>query len=241
VLSSKLGVLIAATPASPRGGALAAIEHDRLLVALFGILGDHPPADRAGFAHFAATLQFPDIHDIVREAEPLDGLVAFSHPTSVRHRYEALCSFPEDLLVMGDAVCTFNPIYGQGMSVAALQALALREHLREQPRPQPLRYLRKIGRIIDVPWDMASGGDLLFPEVQGQRTMRTRLLNAYLARLLAGAAEDPKLGRAFLRVAGLVDPPPALFAPSVAGRVLRGPDHSPGRPPRKRGRAVRLG
>ena len=221
LLDGDLGILNAATPEHPRGGALAAMENDRFLVTLFGILGDHPPTEPRGFSDFAATLQFPDINKALRDAEPLDEPVAFRHPASVRHRYERLTRFPEGLLVMGDAMCTFNPIYGQGMSVVALQALALRGHLQQRTRPQPFRFFRQIGQIVDVPWSMATGGDLAFPKVVGQRTVQMRLLNGYLAKLLAGAAHDPRLGRAFLRVAGLVDPPQALLAPGVAARVLR--------------------
>jgi len=221
LLDGRLGILNAPTPDHPRGGALATIENDRLLVTLFGILGDHPPTDPAGFADFAATLQFPDINEALHEAEPLDEPVPFRHPASVRHRYERLSRFPDGLVVIGDAMCTFNPVYGQGMSVAALQALALRDHLQQHTTPQPTRFLRHIGRIVDVPWNMATGGDLAFPKVAGRRTVQMRLLNGYLAKLLAGAAHDPRLGRAFLRVAGLVDPPQALLAPGVAARVLR--------------------
>jgi hypothetical protein len=197
------------------------MENDRFLVTLFGILGDHPPTDPDGFSDFAATLQFPDINEALRDAEPLDEPVPFRHPASVRHRYERLSRFPEGLLVMGDAVCTFNPVYGQGMSVVALQALALRAELQQHTGPQPRRFFRQIGRIVDVPWSMATGGDLAFPKVAGQRTMQMRVVNGYLAKLFAGAAHDPRLGRAFLRVAGLVDPPQALLAPGVVARVLR--------------------
>jgi 2-polyprenyl-6-methoxyphenol hydroxylase-like FAD-dependent oxidoreductase len=231
LMDGDLGVLIAATPDHPRGGALAAMENDRFLVTLFGILGDHPPTDPAGFRDFAGTLQFPDIMRALRDAEPLDEPVPFRHPASVRHRYERLSRFPEGLLVMGDAVCTFNPIYGQGMSVVALQALALRAHLHQHTRPQPVRFFRQISRVVDAPWSMATGGDLAFPKVIGRRTMQMRVLNRYLARLFAGAACDPRLGRAFLRVAGLVDPPQALLAPGVAARVLRaGPRRLSGAP-----------
>jgi hypothetical protein len=139
----------------------------------------------------------------------------------VRHRYERLTRFPDGLLVMGDAVCTFNPVYGQGMSVAALQALALRAHLRQRTGPQPRRFFRQIGPIVDVAWTMASGGDLAFPGVAGKRTAQMRIVDGYLGRLLAGAQHDPRLGRAFLRVAGLVDPPRALLAPRMAARLLR--------------------
>jgi hypothetical protein len=232
LLEGRLGILNAPTPEHPRGGALAAIETDRFLVTLFGILGDQPPTDPGGFADFAVTLQFPHINDALRDAEPLDEPVAFQHPTSVRHRYEKLTRFPQGLLVMGDAMCTFNPIYGQGMTVVALQALALRAHLQQQSTPQPVKFFRQIGRIVDVPWTMSTGGDLAFPKVAGQRTLQMRLLNGYLDKLLAGAAHDPRLGRAFLRVAGLVDPPQALLAPGVATRVLRAGRRWPWRTPR---------
>jgi 2-polyprenyl-6-methoxyphenol hydroxylase-like FAD-dependent oxidoreductase len=221
LLGSDLGIINAPTPEHPRGGGLAAMEDDRFIVTLFGILGDHPPTDPTGFANFAATLQFPDISEALDGAVPLDDPVGFRHPVSLRHRYDQLPRFPEGLLVIGDAVCTFNPIYGQGMSVIALQALALRAHLQQQTRPAPLMFFRQTARMLDVPWSMASGGDLAFSGVAGHRTMQTRILNQYLNKLHASAAHDTELGRAFLRVAGLVDPPQTLLTPRTAARVLR--------------------
>jgi 2-polyprenyl-6-methoxyphenol hydroxylase-like FAD-dependent oxidoreductase len=220
-LAGDLGILVGATPQHPRGGALATVEGGRCLLTLFGVLGDPPPTDVAGFEEFAATLQCPEFYEVVRGAEPLDDPVAFRHPASVRHRYERLRRFPDGLLVMGDAVCTFNPIYGQGMSVVALQGLALRRHLTEPGGPRPLEFLREVGRIVDVPWGMAAGGDLSFPGVEGRRTLGMRVLGAYVRRLQAGAAHDARLGRAFLRVAGLVDPPQTLLRPGVVARALR--------------------
>jgi hypothetical protein len=126
------------------------------------------------------------------------------------------------LLVLGDAIASFNPIYGQGMSVAAVEALALRRHLERGTEPQPRRWFRDLAQVVDVPWDMAAGGDLVFPGVPGQRTPKGRLVSAYLARLHAAAAHDADLAGAFLRVAGLVAPPGSLLRPGVAVRVLRG-------------------
>jgi hypothetical protein len=220
-LGGDLGVLQAPTPTHPRGAALLRLEGDRWMVTLVGVLGDHPPTDPDGFLAFARSLRFPDVYQAIRDGEPLDDPVAFRFPASVRHRYERLDRFPDGLLVVGDAVASFNPIYGQGMSVAAAQALALRRHLARGTRPQPRRLFGELARVVDVPWDIAVGGDLAFPGVQGRRTVKVRLGNAYLARLHAAAARDARLAAAFLRVAGLVAPPASLLRPGVLLRVLQ--------------------
>jgi 2-polyprenyl-6-methoxyphenol hydroxylase-like FAD-dependent oxidoreductase len=224
-LGGDLGMLHGSTPEHPRGGALLLIEGGRWMVTLAGMLGDYPPTDPDGFLAFARSLRFPDIYQAIGDAEPLDDPVAFRFPASVRHRYERLPRFPDGLLVVGDAICSFNPIYGQGMSVAALEALTLRRHLRRVAAPQPRRWFGDLARVVDVPWDIAVGGDLVFPGVQGRRTAKVRLVNAYLARLHAAAAHDAGLASAFMRVAGLVAPPQSLLRPGVVLRVLRPGQH----------------
>jgi 2-polyprenyl-6-methoxyphenol hydroxylase-like FAD-dependent oxidoreductase len=224
-LQGDLAVLQAATPQHPRTGALQRLEGDRWMLTLAGILGDHPPTDPDGFLAFAQSLRFPDIYEAVRNAEPLDDPVPFRFPASVRHHYERLNRFPDGLLVLGDAVASFNPIYGQGMSVAAVEALALRRHLERGTEPQPRRWFRNLAQVIDVPWDMSAGGDLVFPGVPGRRTLKVRLVSAYLTRLHAAAAHDASLASAFIRVAGLVAPPQTLLRRQVAVRVLRASQH----------------
>jgi 2-polyprenyl-6-methoxyphenol hydroxylase-like FAD-dependent oxidoreductase len=220
-LGGDLGVLHAPTPEHPRGGALLLVEGGRWIVTLTGMLGDYPPTDPDGFLAFARSLRFPDIYQVIRDGEPLDDPVGFRFPASVRHRYERLPRFPDGLLVMGDAVCSFNPIYGQGMSVAAVQALVVRRHLARGAEPQPRRVFRGLARVVEVPWGIAAGRDLVFPGVQGRRTAKVRLVDAYLGRLHAAAAHDARLASAFMRVAGLVAPPRSLLRPDVAVRVLR--------------------
>ena len=221
-LDGDLAVLDAATPQNPRTGALQRLEGDRWMLTLAGILGDYPPTDPDGFLDFARSLQFPDIYQAVRDAEPLDAPVGFRFPASARHRYERADRLPAGLIAVGDAVCSFNPIYGQGMSVAALEALTLRDHLERGIEPQPRRWFRDLARLIDVPWDMSAGGDLAFPGVPGNRTLKIRLLGGYLNRLHAAASHDATLATAFMRVAGLVAPPPTLFSPSTVLRVIWG-------------------
>jgi 2-polyprenyl-6-methoxyphenol hydroxylase-like FAD-dependent oxidoreductase len=220
-LDGDLACLHGPTRDRARGGALARLEGGVSMLTLFGLLGDHPPKDRAGFDAFARSLRFPDLHDAVGAAEPVDGPAAYRFQANVRRRYERMRQFPEGFLVIGDAICSFNPIYGQGMTVAALQALALRDHLTTGIAARSPRVLRALARVIDGPWEMAIGADLAVPGVDGRRTPRRRILGAYVARLQAAAADDPALSRAFMRVTGLVDRPQAILRPAIALRVLR--------------------
>ena len=216
-------VVVAATVERPRGGVMLAMEGDRWMVTLNGYLGQRPPTDPDGFVAFAAGLPTSDIFEVISDAEPLGEVLPARYPASVRRRYERLDRFPEGYLVVGDAVCGFNPIYGQGMSVAALEALTLRECLRADPATGlARRFFAKAARIVDIPWGIAVGADLRFPGIHGARTAKVRLVNAYLARFHVAAATDPVLGRAFLRVVNLKDRPESLLGPTIALRVLRG-------------------
>jgi 2-polyprenyl-6-methoxyphenol hydroxylase-like FAD-dependent oxidoreductase len=197
------------------------IEGQRHIVTLMGMLGDRPPTDLAGFRDFAKSLRIPDVYDAIVDADPPDKLVGFSFPASVRRRYERMRRFPDGLHVMGDSICSLNPIYGQGMSVAAIEALVLREHFKRGHKPRPRRVLRDFAKAIDAPWEMAAGADLAFPGVDGRRTAKARMANAYIPRLHAAAAHDAALAIEFLRVSGLVEHPAALFRPSVVMRVVK--------------------
>ncbi len=222
-LGSDAAVLLGATPRSPRGALLQPIEGDRWIVTLAGMLGEYPPTDPAGFLAFAASLRFPDIADALRDAEPLGGPVPFRFPANVRHRYDRLARWPEGFLVVGDAVCSTSPVYGHGMTVAALEALTLRRHLDEARDLQYRRCLREIARVAGVAWNLTLGGDLAFPGVPGRRNATVRVMNRYMSRLQRAASRDATVATAFARVAGLVDPPEALLRPAVARRVVSVP------------------
>ncbi len=163
----------------------------------------------------------PDIYPAVRDAEPLDDPVRFRFPASVRRRYERLARFPDGLLVMGDAVCSFNPVYAQGMTIAALESLTLRRHLLRGTAPQPRDFFRDIAGQIDSPWEFTASADLGYSGVEGRRTAKIRMINAYVPRLQSAAAHDSVLTNAFVRVAGLIDEPTTLLRPGKLLRVLR--------------------
>jgi hypothetical protein len=215
-------ILTAGTPANPRTGVLAVTEGGRHMLTIAGIRGDHPPTDPAGFDAFVAALPTADIAAAIAGAQPLDNPVPFRFPASVRHRYERLTRFPDRLLVIGDAICSFNPVYGQGITVAAAQAMTLRRLLTRDAVPDARRYFRAIAAAIDVPWDIAVGADLAFPEIPGKRPAKVRLVNAYLPRLHRAAAHDHALATALVKVIGLKDRPQTLLRPDRVIRVLHG-------------------
>jgi 2-polyprenyl-6-methoxyphenol hydroxylase-like FAD-dependent oxidoreductase len=218
-----LAMIPAATPSHPRGAFFYRLPGDgnRVELSLTGVLGDHPPTDPDGFLDYTRSLPVPEIHRAVRDAEPLDDPVMFKFPASVRRRYERLTRFPDNFLVMGDAVCSFNPVYAQGMTVAALETLVLGRHLARGRTPDWRLFFADIAGQIDSPWDFTANADLGYPQVQGRRTPKTRLINAYVGRLQLAAAHDAGLGNAFVRVAGLIDPPTRLLTPDKVVRVLR--------------------
>lgn len=213
-------MLHAWTPDYPRAAALAEQEGDRFLLTVAGILGDHPPTDPKGFDEFTTSLRFPDVHEAIRDGVPLDDPVAFRYPANVRLRYERMRDFPEGFLVLGDAVCAFNPIYGQGMTSAALQANALRGLLADGQPVTWRRHFQAMAKAVDDPWTISTGNDLAFPGVTGRRTPVVRLVNAYLPRLHELAGRDPEAAAAFLRVTGLLEHPETLLRPGLALRVL---------------------
>jgi 2-polyprenyl-6-methoxyphenol hydroxylase-like FAD-dependent oxidoreductase len=218
---------IGARPGLPRGLMLIEQEdHWILTVSGYGA-ENHPPTDEAGYVDFIASVAPPDVLAAIREAEPLSEIVAHGFAANQRRRYERLTRFPDGLLAIGDAISSFNPLYGQGMSVAALEAVELRRCLEQGPDLLARRFFRAAGKVVAPAWDMAVGGDLALPVVEGERPLVLRLTNAYVERLLRVAEDDPVVAAAFNDVADLLAPSLSIMRPRVLWRVLRGPQPRP--------------
>jgi len=223
-LDGDVGVILAPRPPrEKRIGFMLAMEGDRWIVTLGGWLGNHAPTDPAGYLEFARTLDRPDVYDVIKHAEPLTHAVTYAFPSNLRRRYEGLTRFPGNYLVMGDALCSFNPLYGQGMSVATLEALALRKCLEKAASVRDVwrPFFKAAGRIIDGPWMVAAGSDFAFEGVTGPKPKGTSIVNWYLDRVHQAASTDRHVCRAFFEVANLLKPAPTLFRPSILARVWR--------------------
>ncbi|HEX6871924.1 MAG TPA: FAD-binding monooxygenase [Micromonosporaceae bacterium] len=211
-----------ASPSLPRGAIFTKTDSGKVELTVYGILGDHPPTDPEGFNAFVKTLAAPEIYEAIVDAEPLNDPVLFKFPTTMWRRYDLMTEFPDGLLVMGDAVCTPNPVYAQAQTLAALEALALRAHLRAGRVLEPLAFQREVAAIVKPAWEMTTAVDLTFPGIEGNRTWMIKLQHAYMRRLQIAATRDGSITAAFMRSAGLMDPPEALMRPGLVLKVLLG-------------------
>jgi 2-polyprenyl-6-methoxyphenol hydroxylase-like FAD-dependent oxidoreductase len=221
-LNGSLLLNVAPTGDNKRACGLIAQEGDRWLVTLAGYFGDYPPTDEQGYLAFASRLPTPDVYNLIRTATPLTDAVAFKFPSNQRRHYEKLDRFPAGLLVIGDAICSFTPIYGQGMSVAALEAMVLRNCLAAGTEELAARYFGQVSQVVDIPWSITVGNDLSLAPQANERPLPARFISWYMGRLLVAARRDPVLTLAFLKVAGLLCAPATLLHPRVALRVLAG-------------------
>ena len=215
-------VTIGAEPGRATGLVLFAEEDDRWVLTVIGYGRHHPPTDPEAFLAFVQTIAPPEVFAAIRDAEPLDDIVAYRFPANIRRRYERLRRFPAGLLVVGDALCSTNPAYALGMSVAALQAAALQDTLAGGDRDLARRFFRAAAKPINMAWQLTIGSDLALPQVQGPRPLPVRVMNAYVNRVLTAAERDPTVAEQFLQVAALQDPATRLFRPSTARRVVLG-------------------
>ena len=216
-----------APPEHTRGGALLPIEGGRWMVTLAGTGGDYPPTDERGFLGFARSLRTPILYDALKGAEPLSQISGYRATENRIRRYEELSRQPHNFVVAGDALCTFNPVYGQGMTVAALGAEVLEACLEERRDGDLVglsnRFQRKVAKVNGPAWAMATAQDLRVPGViGGSPGLVERLMGRYMDVAVELSTESERVRLTLLEAMNMLKPPSALFVPAVALKVLRG-------------------
>ncbi len=227
---------LAEAPHQSRGGIITPLEAtaaagERWLVTLVGLNGDHPPTDEAGFLHFARTLPSPEFAQAIEQAEPLTAPYGYQQAANRLRRYDQLPRYLEGVLAIGDAVYALNPVYGQGMTVAALGAQTLQQVLQAHYRrhdPAVMRGLaqtfqRQLAKVIAGPWQLATGQDLRWPVAATGHKVDpiSRLMQGYINRVIRCMADDTVVAEAFFHVQNMLAAPTTLFAPAIVWRVLR--------------------
>lgn len=205
-------------PDGTRAGVIFPIENNRWIVTLAGSFGDHPGSDDAAFLDFASGLDRPDLFNAIRNATPASDIACFSYPKEIWRRYDRLRQMPEGLAVIGDAMCSFNPLYGQGVTVAALEAVQLDACLRNGRSLQS--YFRAARNVIRYPWMLATGNDTLYPDGAPQRPWWAPALGAYTDRILRLSANNQQAHESLLRVLHLARTPFHLFRPATLAATL---------------------
>jgi 2-polyprenyl-6-methoxyphenol hydroxylase-like FAD-dependent oxidoreductase len=215
-------------PGDKRGGVIMPIQGGYWMVTLQGSLRDYPPDDEAGFLDFARSLAQPDLYEAIQDAEPVTPIAVYKYSANRWRHYERMKRLPQGLIILGDAVCSFDPVYGQGMAVAAVEAQTLDRRLCEQKMIDgnngvagfTRRFQQAIARDITTPWRLSTGEDLRYPGAEGKRSLSIRLLNRYMRRVIELTASDPQMAATVLRVRNLLKPLSTLFRPRIILAVL---------------------
>ncbi len=220
-------ILNPSAPESWIGGLIEKVENGQFIVTQFGYFGDHAPADDAGFLERAQSLDVPDIADFLAIAEPVSDFQRFGTRQTRMLRFEGLDAFPDRLLVIGDAVCNLNPIYGQGMTKAAREADhlcdALSDHLENSDSITGFSdtFRRSLpGAGAEWAWQLTSGADLGYPQTTGKRQAIGPFMGWYMKRLFLRSAKSLDARKRLFSTLMLMNSPDKLFKPGMIRYAL---------------------
>jgi 2-polyprenyl-6-methoxyphenol hydroxylase-like FAD-dependent oxidoreductase len=221
------GFYVYPSPTQVRAGGALPLEDGTHLVIVSGLRGDEPPTADDEFLRYAKKLPHPPLHRWLDEAEPLSPAFGFRQPANIRRRYDMPGRRPAGFLAAGDALCTFNPVYGQGMAVAAMGAVALRSALADPRRVPTTRRVQQALLAASLQaWNISAGADRKMPGAIGTAVgsgPADRAAGWYLNRVQARYPGDPVVGTAFRAVLHLSAPVTTLLSPAVARAVLLRP------------------
>jgi 2-polyprenyl-6-methoxyphenol hydroxylase-like FAD-dependent oxidoreductase len=209
-----------------RGGILTPMEGNRWHVTMIGMGGDYPPTTEEGYLEFARSLPSQRLYEAIKDAKPLTDVYGYRRGENRLRHYEKMPRYLEGFLVSGDAVFAFNPVYGQGMTTAALSSMALDQCLREQRNGAVCglaqRFQKQLMKVIAAPWQLATSEDMRWKADPNNAApdFPTRMMQGYIGRMLQASMVNVNVAEAFFRVQQMIEPPTLLFNPSIVWQVL---------------------
>ncbi|MCW3467023.1 FAD-dependent oxidoreductase [Chitinophaga nivalis] len=210
-------------PHSWRGGFLSKVQGNQLMVTLTGYFDDYAPTDEAGYVAFAASLPKPDIYNQIVHQQPIGPAKLYKVVKTRRRYYEQLASLPDGLVVVGDAVCVFNPVFGQGITVAACHVAELQQYLAnaaDNAKGFTLAFQRQLINHLDLPWMLTSVIDLSYPQTKGKRARGASVMSWGLKKMLGACSKDAHVQQVFLRVFHMYEGAAAMASPGFIFRVI---------------------
>lgn len=211
-------------PEVDRGGMISPIEGNRMLVTLIGYGTKEVPKDLGSFLECARTLEQPELYEAIKNVLPLSKNVqVYRFPALRRYHFEKLKEIPSGLLVIGDAFCRVDPVFAQGMSLAAMEAKALRELLMQELDAKKVtkRYYKKVSRIIDIPWLIALTEDFRFRTTSGSKPIGLPILQWYVKKVVAACSHNENVYTRFIQVLHLKSRPISLAHPGILAKVFK--------------------
>jgi 2-polyprenyl-6-methoxyphenol hydroxylase-like FAD-dependent oxidoreductase len=214
-------IVQAAPPKRKRGGIIFLVEGDRWLITLIGGGYDHPPTTETGFLEFASSLESPELYEAIRNAEPLTPILGFKGTENRLRHFERSGCLPDNFIALGDSVCAFNPVYGQGMTIAAMGVMTLAECLGARKNGESKTsftsdFQQKLAKVNEAPWLMATSQDLRYRETIGaSASPKTRFMHSYMDSVMRLASFDVRTREVLLRVYAMLIEPTALFQPRI--------------------------
>lgn len=212
-------------PKYPKAAMVTWIENKLWHVTMAERFRQFPSTDEAGFLGFAKALHTPKLHDLIKDAERVSDIVPYRYPTSLRQHYEGLAAYPTGFLVLGDVICSFNPVYGQGMSPAAQSARALKQLLAESVALKKgldglaPAFFGKAAQAVATPCTFAANADLAFPQTKRDRSGLSKENAEYFAAVGELMNDDPEVYKLTLEIIHLAKPLSALFEEPLRSRV----------------------
>jgi 2-polyprenyl-6-methoxyphenol hydroxylase-like FAD-dependent oxidoreductase len=214
--------IVGPPPEKKRLGVVFQVENGIVFIGLAGYHGDYPPAEIDGFLEFAKSLSQPDVYNVLSRAKLCGPIAQFRIPTAVRRHYRKMRRFPAGILPIGDAICSLDPVFGQGMTMAVLEAEILSRCLRRGLQDEALRraYLRAVDTCLDTPWTLCGAQNFRYAQTTGPKPFSYVGIQRYMDLLTA--SRDPVALAQLYRVLTLTAPPRVLLRPDIPLRALIG-------------------
>ncbi|MGH7864653.1 MAG: FAD-dependent oxidoreductase [Candidatus Binataceae bacterium] len=202
-------------------GVLFPVERDRFIITTAGIGGNYPPGDEQGFTAALGSLRSPIIHEEVQLAEPISPVYSNRQMANRWRHYERWPARLDGFVALGDSVCAFNPVYGQGMTTGAVSALILRDCLRRgavNDVELPRKFFAALAKFQAQPWGLATGADFRFPHTEGRRPRAGRIFDPILQAMFQAGNEDEVVRERIGDVIQMMKQPSSLFGPAILAR-----------------------